>query len=288
MLGALALAVLVIRQPTSTTTATATPATATATSTPVVSLASVAQQYTGYMDTFGQALQQWNVAEAKFKQTALQTDLVPTTAQVSALETPLITAGNRLIVELQQMSVPPSIHSDFTTLVGDLSAFVGDEKEVIAEWPNAQVAGTQGTADVSKLNAAAAVLATDLHVTLTTTPQQTVPVATTTTVACPSGSVASTATLGPGVDGDTHQYTVSGTLMNGRNDPIQDVSVDFSVTFADGSTDFSGHAILSGVFPAGAKYNWAASEDFPSGSTATGPPPTSVAVTHVAFGDAGC
>jgi hypothetical protein len=145
------------------------PANANSTTT-TVSLTSAAETYTKYAAPFGRALEQWNTRWSEFKQTTSQSGVVPTDAQVSAVETPVIDAANRFIMKLEQMTVPGNIRADLHNEIGDLSAFVGDEKEVNALWPASESVTLRGEADVARLNAAASVFAADLHVTLTTTP----------------------------------------------------------------------------------------------------------------------
>jgi hypothetical protein len=134
------------------------------------SLTSAAETYIKDAAPFGRALEQWNTRWSKFKKTTSQSGVVPTDAQVSAVETPVIDAANRFIVKLEQMTVPGNIRADLHNEIGDLSAFVGDEKEVNALWPASESVTLRGEADVAKLNAAASVFAADLHVTSTTTP----------------------------------------------------------------------------------------------------------------------
>jgi hypothetical protein len=138
--------------------------------TTTVSLTSAAETYTKYAAPFSRALKQWNVRWSEFKQTTSHSGVVPTDAQVSAVESPVIDAANRFIVQLEQMSVPRNIRADLHNVIADLSAFVGDEKEVNALWPASESVTLRGEADVARLNAAASVFAADLHVTLKTTP----------------------------------------------------------------------------------------------------------------------
>lgn len=167
-LGAILLLLAVVSAEPTTTQNSGTTLTTTTT---VLSLAAVGQIYTKDADAFGQVLDQWNAAVQTPKQDAIDNLSVPDQQQVEALLDPLIAAGNRLVVQLQQLSVPTAVRSDLKTEVGALSAFIGDEKEVIALWPAAQSVTQQGEADVSRLNAAAAAVALDLHVTLTSVPE---------------------------------------------------------------------------------------------------------------------
>jgi len=215
------------------------------------------------MDAFGRALETWNVAYVNLQQTAPVTGI--TTAQVTSLDTPLINAGNKLINQLQQLSVPSAIRRDFDEVIGDLSAFIGDEKNVIATWPDAQAASQQGTADVARLNSAGAILAADLHVTLTTT--------TTTTTT----TVVSTLPLLSGiyVDGTqgTPHYFIS---LTTRGDGTVTGSIDFlyqdgqtSVVITFTGTTQSGTATLS---PTSVPQTGSAAEnpdDVPSAISAT-------------------
>ena len=131
--------------------------------TTTVSLTSAAKAYTKCAAPFRRALEQWNTRWSEFKQTTSQSGVIPTDAQVSAVETPVIDAANRFIVKLEQMTVPGNIRADLHNEIGDLSAFVGDEKEVNALWPASESVTLRGEADVARLNAAASVFAADLH-----------------------------------------------------------------------------------------------------------------------------
>ena len=75
---------------------------------------------------------------------------------------PVISAIQTTVNNLSDLSVPTSIKGDVRSLIAALSAFEGDEREVVLEWPNAQSVQAQGTEDVAKVNAASALVKADL------------------------------------------------------------------------------------------------------------------------------
>jgi hypothetical protein len=135
--------------------------------TTIVGQTSASSTYDKYAAPFHRALEKWNTGWAEINRTTAHSGVIPTSAQVSAIETPLLVAANRLLAELERMSVRRHIRGDLRHEIGDLSAFIGDETEVNALWPASESVTLRGRADLARLNAAASVFGAELHVAST-------------------------------------------------------------------------------------------------------------------------
>jgi hypothetical protein len=117
-------------------------------------------------------------------------------------------------------------------------------------------------------------VATTTTTTSTTTPTTT----TTTTVPCPSGLVTSTI----GLTSESGLTGVTGEIHNGRNDPIQDIVIAFSVQNTNGALQPTFDYGLNGILPPNTTQSWT---DYAEGGTANA---TSATVTDVTYLDVGC
>ncbi len=86
----------------------------------------------------------------------------PSASQVSAVEQPLIAVLGNVETRLGALRVPPLLASDLHAMVGATARVRTDLQKVVATWPNSAAAIARTSADISSLNAAAAVLRTDL------------------------------------------------------------------------------------------------------------------------------
>jgi len=136
--------------------------------TTIVGQTSASSTYDKYVAPFHRALEKWNTGWAEINQTTAYSGVIPTSAQVSAIETPMLVAANRFLVELERMNVRRHIRGDLRHEIEDLSAFFSDETEVNALWPASESVTLRGRADLARLNAAASVFGADLHVASTT------------------------------------------------------------------------------------------------------------------------
>ncbi len=159
---ALALAACSAKSATTATTATtAAPATTIATTTSTTDLALLRSQYSAAVTPLGQAINTWHTEYAQLQSQAATTGYV-SPGQIAAVTNPVITVMQTTVNNLSNISFPVAIESDVRSLIAALSAFEGDERQVVLEWPNAQSVQAQGTADVAKVNAASALVNADL------------------------------------------------------------------------------------------------------------------------------
>jgi hypothetical protein len=155
---ALALAACSAKSATTATTATtAAPATTIATTTSTTDLASLRSQWVAAVTPLDQAINTWHTEYAQ-----LQSQAYVSPSQIAAVTNPVITVMQTTISNLSNLSFPVAIESDVRSFIAALSAFEGDERQVVLEWPNAQSVQAQGTADVAKVNAASALVNADL------------------------------------------------------------------------------------------------------------------------------
>lgn len=101
---------------------------------------------------------------------------------------------------------------------------------------------------------------------------------TTTTVAsaCPRGTASSSVAYSSINSNGQYVISVSGTVTNNFNAPIQGVVVDFTITYTSGTVSYSSPVNGGGAIPAGGSGNWTMTID-----SAT--QPSSIAATHVTF-----
>lgn len=151
-----------LRSPATTPAPVATTTTVPPTTT-TTSLASFASQYQGAMTPVYQALSQWQTQFGAIENEAKATDILPTLDQISGVETPVINAMTQAVAALGQLSPPPSIQSDFSAVVGALSALEGDYKQIVALYPDDTSVASQEGADISTFNSTTAVLDAALH-----------------------------------------------------------------------------------------------------------------------------
>ena len=142
-------------------TATSSTPTIASTTTSTTNLASLRSQYSAAVPALGQAIDTWHTEYAQLQSQAATTGHV-SPAQIAAVTNPVIAAIQTTVNNLSNIRFPVSIESDVRSLIAALSAFEGDEREVVLEWPNAQSVQAQGTADVAKVNAASALVNADL------------------------------------------------------------------------------------------------------------------------------
>lgn len=119
--------------------------------TTIVGQMSASSTYDRYAAPFRRAVEQWNKAWTEIDQTTAHSGVIPTSVQVSAVETPLLIAAHRFLAELERMSVRPHIQGDLRHEIGDLSAFIGDETEVNALWPASEPVTLRGKTDLARL-----------------------------------------------------------------------------------------------------------------------------------------